>query len=328
MTVLITGIAGFVGGHLVEFLRQEHPDTRILGLVRPGWPVPAGLSSRAELIEVELEDAASVENALADVVPERVVHLAAQSSPQQSWVDPEGTFRSNVLGLLHLLESLRKRSLTPRVLVVGSGEEYGLVSARDLPLSEDAPIRPLTPYAASKVSQGMLALQYALGAGIPSIRTRTFHHTGPGRGAAFAESSFARQIAEIEAGLQPPVVEVGNLEAVRDFTDVRDVVRAYWALLDRGESGAVYNVCSGRPTPIRHILDALIAVSGAKVEVRVDPARMRPSEVPALVGDPGRLVRVTGWQARIPLTRTLADLLEAVRADLKAGLAGMSRQGE
>jgi GDP-4-dehydro-6-deoxy-D-mannose reductase len=327
MTVLITGIAGFVGGHLVDFLRQQHPEVRILGLVRPGWPVPASLPSRAELIEVELEDAASVEGALDGLVPERVVHLAAQSSPQQSWVDPEGTFRTNVLGLLHLLGLFRKRSLTPRVLVIGSGEEYGLVSERDLPLSEDAPLRPLTPYATSKVAQGMLALQYALGAGIPSIRTRTFHHTGPGRGAAFAESSFARQIAEIEAGLRPPVVEVGNLEAVRDFSDVRDVVRAYWALLDRGESGAVYNVCSGRSTPIRHILDTLIAVSGSKVEVRVDPARMRPIEVPAIVGDPGRLVRATGWQARIPLTRTLTDLLDSVRADLRAELAGAPRQG-
>jgi len=316
MTVLITGIAGFVGGHLVDFLRNEHPSARVIGLVRPGWPIPEGLPARAELVEVELEDGASVARALDGVTPERVIHLAAQSSPQQSWADPEGTFRTNVLGLLHLLEHFRARALAPRILVIGSGEEYGLVQAQDLPVSEDAALRPVSPYAASKIAQETLALQYVIGARIPSILTRTFHHTGPGRGAAFAESSFARQIAEIEAGSRPPVVEVGNLEAVRDFTDVRDVVRAYWALLERGEAGGVYNVCSGRPTSIRSILDTLIAASGAKVEVRVDPARVRPIEVPAIVGDPTRLKRATGWEPRIPLEETLRDLLAAVRAQL------------
>jgi GDP-4-dehydro-6-deoxy-D-mannose reductase len=325
MTVLITGVAGFVGGQLVDLLRREQPALRLVGLVRPGWPIPEGLPSRAELVEVELEDAASVARALAGLAPERVVHLAAQSNPQQSWADPEGTFRTNVLGLLHLLEHFRTRALAPRVLVVGSAEEYGLVEAQALPVAEEAPLRPVTPYAASKVAQEMLALQYAIGARIPSILTRTFHHTGPGRGAAFAESSFARQITEIEAGLRPPVVEVGNLAAVRDFTDVRDVVRAYWALLERGEPGAVYNVCSGRPTSIRSLLDTLIAASGIEVEVRVDPARVRPIEVPAIVGDPTRLKRTTGWEPRIALEETLRDLLAAVRAQLGSERSGLER---
>ncbi len=316
MTVLITGIAGFVGGHLVDLVRSLAPGTRIVGLVRPGWPIPAGLPSRAELIEAELEDEASVRAALAPLAPERVVHLAAQSSPQQSWEDPAGTVRSNVLGLLHLLEALRRRSLAPRVLVIGSGEEYGLVAEEDLPVSEDVPLRPLNPYATSKVAQSMLALQYTLAAKIPCIRTRTFHHTGPGRGAAFAESSFARQIAEIEAGARPPVVSVGNLEAVRDYSDVRDVVRAYWALLDKGQAGEVYNVCSGRPTRMREILDMLIAASRVRVEVRIDPERLRPVEVPRIVGNPGRLRRATGWAPHIPIEKTLADLLSATRADL------------
>jgi GDP-4-dehydro-6-deoxy-D-mannose reductase len=146
------------------------------------------------------------------------------------------------------------------------------------------------------------------------VLTRTFHHTGPGRGEAFAESSFARQLAEIEAGLRPPVLRVGNLDAVRDFADVRDVVRAYWLLLEKGEGGAAYNVCSGKGRPVRHLLDVLLAASNARVEVRVDPDRLRPSDVPAQVGDPSRLRAATGWEPRIPLERTLRDLLDDWRA--------------
>ncbi len=314
MNVLITGIAGFVGGHLVDFLRAEVEGVRLTGLVRPGWPVPPGLEAKARLIETELEDPASVAAALERSEPERIVHLAAQSSPQQSWSDAAGTWRTNVLGLLHLVEGLRARGWAPRMLVIGSSEEYGPVDPTRLPIGEEAPLRPLTPYAASKVAQDYLALQYALGSRLPLIRTRTFHHTGPGRGAAFAESSFARQIAAIEVGASPPVVQVGNLEAVRDFSDVRDVVRAYWLLLERGEPGAVYNVCSGRPTRIREVLDLLVSQARVPLEVRVDPARLRQLEVPALVGDNTRLRQATGWTPRIPLATTLTDLLESVRA--------------
>jgi GDP-4-dehydro-6-deoxy-D-mannose reductase len=196
------------------------------------------------------------------------------------------------------------------MLAVGSAEEYGLVRPDELPLREDAPLRPLTPYAVSKVAQGYLGLQYALSAAMPVVRTRTFHHTGPRRGETFAESSFARQLAEIEAGRRPPVIEVGNLDAVRDFTDVRDVVRAYWALLERGRAGEVYNVCSGTGIRLRDLLQQLIEVSGLRVEVRVDPARLRPSDVPELVGDPARIHAEVGWAPQLPLRRTLADLMQ------------------
>jgi len=317
MNVLVTGIAGFVGSHLVDFIRAECPEARIFGLVRPEWPIPAGLPDKAALIECELEDALSVEAALASVTPDRVIHLAAQSSPQLSWSDPSGTFRSNVLGLLHMLEAFRKRRLAPRLLVVGSAEEYGQVDESDLPLREDAPLRPTSPYATSKVAQGFLALQYALGAAMPIVRTRTFHHTGPGRGLGFAEGSFARQIAEIEAGLRPPLVSVGNLDAVRDFSDVRDVVRAYWLLTGRGQAGEVYNVCSGRGTRIREILDTLIAASEVHIEVRVDSERLRPLDLPTVVGDPGRLRAATGWTPRIPLATSLKDLLADARNQVR-----------
>lgn len=310
MKVLVTGIAGFVGGHMTEFLRSEHPSVEVFGIVKPHGSAGVELPGRVAVIEADLEDSAAVDAALDLVHPDRIVHLAAQSSPQASWDDPAGTLRVNILGLLNLLEAVRRRALSPRILVVGSAEEYGMVDARDLPVDEDTPLRPATPYAVSKVAQGYLALQYALAFRMGIIRTRTFHHTGPGRGEAFAESSFARQIAEIETGRRPPILAVGNLEAVRDFSDVRDVVRAYWRLLESGNAGDVYNVCSGKGIRIRDLLQALIAAAGVDVEVRVDPDRLRPSDIPALVGDPTKLKEATGWTPGVPLERTLGDLLQ------------------
>jgi GDP-4-dehydro-6-deoxy-D-mannose reductase len=268
--------------------------------------------------EADLNDPASVEAVVETVRPDRVIHLAGQSSVQVSWLDPGGTLRTNILGLVHLLDALRKHALAPRVLVVGSAEEYGTVEPGDPPLREDAPLHPASPYAVSKVAQGLLASQYGGTAGIPVVRTRTFHHTGPRRGEAFAESSFARQIAEIESGRRPPVLLVGNLEAVRDYTDVRDVVRAYWMLLEGGKAGEVYNVCSGRGLPVRRLLEMLIGLAGLRVDVRVDPGRLRPSDVPALVGDPAKLRQATGWEPLVSLERTLADLL----ADWRERVAG------
>lgn len=315
MRVLITGVAGFVGGHLVDHLHGEHPDAVVVGL--DSHPGNRARALGIDVIGADLESADAVRAALAESEPDVVVHLAAQSSPRESWADPARTFRTNVMGLLHLLEGARALSTFPRILVVGSAEEYGLVRPEDLPLREDTPLRPTTPYAASKVAQGYLALQYAISLRLPILRTRTFHHTGPRRGEAFAESSFARQVAEIEMGLRAPVLEVGNLDAVRDFTDVRDVVKAYWGLVERGEAGEVYNVCSGRGVRIGALLETLITLSGVDVEVRVDPGRLRPTDVPAIVGDWGRLEAATGWQPAIPLNRTLEDLLDHWRERLR-----------
>jgi GDP-4-dehydro-6-deoxy-D-mannose reductase len=314
MRVLVTGVAGFVGGHVVDFLRAEHPGAVVIGLDNR----PRDRALGVEVVTADLEDAASVRSALAQARPDRVIHLAAQSSPQRSWEDPAGTMRTNVLGLLHLLEGIRALSLAPRVLAVGSVEEYGIVGPNEVPLREDAPLRPATPYAVSKVAQGYLALQYALAPGLHIVRTRAFHHTGPRRGEQFAESSFARQLAEIEAGQRPPRLEVGNLEAVRDYTDVRDVVRAYWALLDRGVPGEVYNVCTGRGVRLSDLLDRLIALSRVRVEVAVDPARLRAADAPILIGDPSRLRAATGWEPKVPLERTLADLLDYWRERVKS----------
>jgi len=234
------------------------------------------------------------------------------------FVQPPGP--TNVLGIVHLLDAARSASLRPAVLVVGSAEEYGPVGEAELPIREDAPLRPASPYAVSKVAQGALARLYGPAGGMRVVLTRTFHHTGPGRGEAFAESSFARQIAEIEHGLRPAVIEVGNLDAVRDFCDVRDVVRAYLLLLEKGEPGQAYNVCSGRGLRIREVLDLLLASSSARVEVRVDKERLRPADVPAQVGDPSRLRAATAWEPRIPIAETLRDLL----SDWRARVAGVA----
>jgi GDP-4-dehydro-6-deoxy-D-mannose reductase len=316
--VLVTGAHGFVGGHLLELIREEHPEVEAFAVVRPRGGAPDAHPGGAAVLEADLDDAAAVTAAVAAARPDRIVHLAGQSSVHHSWLDPGATLRTNVMGLVHLMDAVRVEGLRPRMLVVGSADEYGIVGDAQAPVREDAPLRPVSPYAVSKVAQGLLALQYAGGGGPEVVRTRTFPHTGPGRGEAFAESSFARQIVEVEAGRRKPVLAVGNLEAVRDFTDVRDVVRAYWALLERGAAGAVYNVCSGRGVCVGDVLARLIALAGVKVEVRPDPGRFRPSDIPVLIGDPSRLRAATGWEPRLELDRTLRDLLADWRARIAA----------
>ena len=317
MRVLVTGAGGFVGGHVADFLADQRPGAEVFGIVRRGGS--DRLRSRGvTVLTADLEDAPATDAVIDEVRPDRVLHLAGQSSVHRSWENPAATLRANVHGLLNVLEALRRRSLTPRVLVVGSAEEYGAVQAERLPVVERTRLQPASPYAVSKVAQAYLARQYFLSHGVPVICTRTFHHTGPGRGEAFAESSFARQIAEIEAGRQPPVISVGNLDAVRDFTDVRDVVRAYWLLLEKGRAGETYNVCSGQGIAIGDVLQELLNVAGAAIEVRRDPERMRPSDIPAIIGNPKKLRDATGWVPEIPLRQTLGDLLAQWRRDAPA----------
>jgi GDP-4-dehydro-6-deoxy-D-mannose reductase len=314
MKLLVTGAAGFVARHFVELLRSTSPEVEILGVVRPHGGTTAPRVGAPRTLEADLCDPKAVDAVFGQWAPDAILHLAGQSSVHQSWLDPGGTLRNNVLGIVNLLDAARRHGQRPSVLVVGSAEEYGATDPREMPLSEEALLRPNSPYAVSKVAQGLIAVECGGGAGMRVMRTRTFPHTGPGRGETFAESSFARQIAEIEAGLRPPVIHVGNLEAVRDFTDVRDVVRAYWSLLQGGEAGQVYNVCSGRGRRIRDLLDTLVARARVRVEIAVDPSRLRPSDLPVLVGNPARLRAATGWEPRIDLDTTLAELLDDWRA--------------
>jgi GDP-4-dehydro-6-deoxy-D-mannose reductase len=315
MRVLITGITGFVGSHLADYL-VARDDIEVFGTHR--WRSRMDnvehLRGRVTLVECDLGDPAAVRRMLGTVRPARVFHLAAQSYVPTSWLAPSETFRTNVGCQLNLFEAARDLGLDARFQIAGSSEEYGLVHPDEVPLREESPLRPLSPYAVSKVAQDLLAYQYWKSHRLFTVRTRGFNHTGPRRGEVFVTSNFARQIAEIERGRREPVVRVGNLDALRDFTDVRDMVRAYWLALERGEPGEVYNICSGRAFKIQQVLDILVGLSQVKVEVREDPDRLRPSDVPILLGDCSRFQRVTGWAPTIPFEVTIKDVLEYWRA--------------
>ena len=311
MRALITGFTGFVGSHLADYL-VARDDVEVFGVHR--WRSRLDnvehLGPRVRRVECDLRDAAGVRHLLRDVRPDRIYHLAAQSYVPASWVAPAETLSGNVLCQLNVFEALRDLELPVRVHIAGSSEEYGLVLPEEVPTREDSPLRPLSPYGVSKVSQDLLAYQYWKSYRLHVVRTRGFNHTGPRRGEVFVTSNFARQIAEIEKGLREPIVWVGNLESIRDFTDVRDMVRAYWLALERGIPGEVYNICSGRGYSARQVLDILLGLAQVKVEVREDPARMRPSDVTLLVGDGSKFRRATGWEPTIPFEVTMKDLLD------------------
>jgi len=311
MRVLITGFTGFVGSHLADYL-VARGDVEVFGVQR--WRSRLEnvehLGDRVRRVECDMHDAGTVRRVLRDVRPDRVFHLAAQSYVPTSWLTPAETLSVNVLGQVNLFEAIRDLDLPARVHIAGSSEEYGLVLPHEVPIREESPLRPLSPYAVSKVAQDMLAYQYWKSYRLHVVRTRGFNHTGPRRGEVFVTSNFARQVAEIERGLREPVVWVGNLDSVRDFTDVRDMVRAYWLALERGEPGEVYNICSGRGYSVHQVLEILLALAHVKVEVREDPARMRPSDVTLLLGDCSKFRSATGWKPTIPFEVTLKDLLE------------------
>ncbi|MCX6563814.1 MAG: GDP-mannose 4,6-dehydratase [Candidatus Aminicenantes bacterium] len=312
MRVLITGITGFAGSHLADYLLAEHPGVRVFGLVR--WRSRmdniAQIRDKIELHEADLKDIISLKKALAEIKPDRIFHLAAQSFVPASWKLPVETFAINALGQINLFEAVLSLKLDPRIQIAGSSEEYGHVNPDEVPMKETNPLRPLSPYAVSKVAQDLLAYQYFMSYGIKTVRTRGFNHTGPRRGDVFVTSNFAKQIAEIEKGKKKPVIHVGNLEAKRDFTDVRDMVRAYWLAADKGEAGEVYNIGSGKTMAMKDMLDILLSLSKAKVKVQVDPARLRPSDVPILYSDCRKFVSLTKWKPRIPLEKTFKDLLD------------------
>jgi len=312
MRVLITGITGFAGSHLAEYILARHPDVEVFGIVRWRSRMENILSiqDKIELCEADLKDMVSLQGCLAHVRPDRIFHLAAQSFVPTSWKCPAETFAINATGEINLFEALLSLKQSPLIQVAGSSEEYGRVFPDEIPMKETNPLRPLSPYAVSKVAQDLLGYQYFQSYGLPVIRTRGFNHTGPRRGEVFVTSSFAKQIVEIEKGKKEPVIHVGNLDAQRDFNDVRDIVEAYWLSLEKGERGEVYNIGSGVARPIREVLDILLSLSQAKVRVEVDPKRLRPSDVPILLADSSKFIGRTGWEPRIPFRQTLRDLLD------------------
>jgi GDP-4-dehydro-6-deoxy-D-mannose reductase len=314
--VLLTGIAGFAGSYLADLLVQE-PDIEVHGVVHRSDRRIAHLAGQLHLHRGDLRNALWISEVIEAVRPEYALHLAAWSDVGGSWQQPWTTYELNIQCQLNLLEALRRWQPACRTLIVSSNEIYGLVDAADLPIDEATPFRPNSPYGVSKLTQDMMALQYFNSHRLPTIRARSFNHLGPGQADEFAASAFARQIAEIELGLREPVVRVGNLSAERDFTDVRDVVRAYWLLAQHGEAGLCYNIGSGAPRAIRDLLDTLLELSPASIRVELDPARLRPSDVPRTYCDNRRLVQATGWQPVIDLRTTLHDLLEGWRAQLR-----------
>jgi GDP-4-dehydro-6-deoxy-D-mannose reductase len=298
MRAAVTGSSGFVGGHLVPYLRGLGDE--VVTIDRGGEP------------PVDVTDTHRVRDLLRRARPDAVYHLAGLSHVGESWDAPEIVFRVNAEGTLSVLRACADAGVE-RVLVAGSADEYGVVELEDLPITEEASIRPITPYGASKAAADVLALQAFAGDGLGTLRVRAFNHTGPGQIPTMLVPGLAARIAAAEREGQH-VIRVGSLDVVRDLTDVRDVVRAYRLLVERGTPGEAYNVCSGRSVSVRDVAEALLAMSEAPLELVVDPDLVRPVDVPRLVGSPAKLCAATGWQPQIPLDRTLRDVLTAARA--------------
>ncbi len=312
MKALITGTTGFAGSHMVEYLLAHQPDVEVFGIKR--WRSPmeniAHLVDRLELVETDLRDYHSVYRMLEKIKPDYIFHLAAQSFVPTSWNAPAATLETNVVGQTHLFEAVRSLDLDPVIQIACSSEEYGLVHPDETPISESNPLRPLSTYAVSKIAQDYLGYQYFQSYGLKVVRTRGFNHTGPRRGDVFVTSNFAKQLGRIKAGLSEPVIRVGNLTATRDFTDVRDMVRAYWLAVTKGKPGEVYNIASGQAITIQELLDRLIELTDVEVEIQQDPERMRPSDVEILIGDYSKFREDTGWEPQIPFEQTLRDTVE------------------
>lgn len=316
---LITGIAGFAGSHLADYL-VGRGDVDVHGILRPedGTQNLTHLMDRITLYPVDMGNYARLCDVLRTIAPGTVYHLAAQASVGQSWERPAATIVGNITMQLNLIQAFLTNGLSPRLLVVGSADEYGRVTDKDLPIDEDTPLRPLNPYAVSKIAQDMLAYQYHLSHGLHVVRMRPFNHIGPRQGLGFVVPDFAFQIARIEAGLQEPVMGVGDLSARRDFVDVRDVVRAYVLALEQGAPGAVYNVGSGRSHRISDVLDTMLRLSTRAIRVETDRERLRPSDIREALCDCTRLRAATGWEPAIALDQSLLDVLDDWRRRVRA----------
>ncbi len=309
--VLITGITGFVGSHLAELL-LSNGEFEVYGIERPRSKNEniLHIRNKLKLFEADIRDAASMYRLIKEIEPHYIFHLAAQSFVPHSFTAPQETLVTNVIGTLNVLEAIRHNNVDSAMHLAGSSEEYGLVKEDETPVKESNPTRPQSPYAVSKVAMTKLALQYHRSYGIKTVVTRAFNHTGPRRGEVFVTSNFAKQIAEIEKGKKEPIIHVGNLDAKRDFSDVRDIVKAYLLAAEKCDNGEIYNICSGKAWAISEVLDMLIKMSNVKVDVKQDPSRLRPSDVPNLVGDYTKFKEKTGWKPEIPFEITLRDLLD------------------
>ena len=316
MKILITGITGFVGSHLADYILEESPNAQLFGLVR--WRAPKenikSILTKIGLCYGDLLDISSLKSILVEHKPDIIFHLAAQSYVDFSFMAPVATLEANIIGTCNLLEAIRELKFSsdydPIVHICSSSEVYGQVKENEVPIKEDNPFRPASPYAVSKVGEDMLAFQYWLSWKIKTIRTRMFTHTGPRRGEVFVVSNFAKQIAAIEAGLTPPVVKVGNLESVRTFLNVRDAVKAYWLLVNKCPPGEVYNIGGVDTMTVEEMLNRLVKLSTRKnIKIEVDSSRLRPSDVTLQIPCIDKFKNETGWKPEIPFEETLKDTL-------------------
>ena len=315
MRALITGITGFAGGHLAQVLCERGDE--VYGVdIRPVDGL-AHLGPKITSYTADLSEPTLVAKLIKEIQPDAIYHLAGQPFVPTSWEDPWGTIENNIRPQLNILQAMIQQKLDARLLIVASNQVYGKVSSDQLPVRETTPFRPDNPYGVSKVAQDMLALQYHVSHNVDVLRVRAFNHIGPRQNPHFVSSSFAKQIAEIEAGRTEPVMHVGNLEAERDFTDVVDVSRAYALLVDHGAPGEDYNVGTGKAYSIQYLLDILLGYSNTGIKIEQDPARMRPSDVPVLYADNSKLRAATGWEPSFTFEESVKRVLDYWREETR-----------
>lgn len=315
MRALITGITGFAGSHLAQILLDR--GDKVVGVARSRTKTLDYLSQPIEPITADLRDPNAVNQLISDVQPEAIYHLAGQAFVPRSWANPWDTMESNIRPQLNILEAMLSCGCQARLLISTSNEVYGRISEDQLPVRENTPLHPQNPYGVSKVTQDLMALQYHLSRNVDVLRARAFNHIGPRQNPFFVAASFAKQIAQIETGLNEPVIYVGNLEAQRDFTDVIDVTRAYALLIEHGESGEAYNIGTGRAYSIQYLLDVLLNYSNIRIEIKPDPERMRPSDIPVIYADNSKLCSQTGWQPLYKFEDSLQRVLDYWRKEVK-----------
>jgi len=309
MNALITGISGFAGSYLAEFLLDKN--YKVFGTFydKSTFSNIDNILDKIEIFECDIRNYNSMRMIIEKVRPDEIYHLAAISFVPNSLKYPRLTFDTNLYGTLNLYQAVIEQKISPKILFIGSADEYGIVNENNLPIKENCPLNPVNPYSISKASADYLSFFYFKRDDLNIVRVRPFNHIGPRQAPDFVCSSFAKQIVEIEKGIRDPKIMVGNLEVKRDFTDVRDMVRAYWLALQRGKMGEVYNISSGRAIQIKELLDNLLELSSKNIEILKDPQRMRPSDNPVLLGDSAKFRGKSGWEPEIPLAKTLKDVL-------------------
>lgn len=317
-TILVTGVGGFVGSHMADLLLQDST-IQIAGIIHPSYEVQhLKEDPRITIFREDIQHEEKLKSLVEQIAPDTIYHLAGMAHVHESWKNRREFFYTNFIGALNLVEACRDLNQFPKTLFIGSAECYGNVPENEQPIFESRPFSPLSPYAVSKTAQEVLGIQYAKAEKLPIYLSRSFNHTGPRQKETFVCPAFAKQIVLAELGRNPPVLKVGNLSAKRDFSDVRDVVRSYQLILEKGVPGEPYNVCSGSAISIEEMLEILLSYSRIKISIEVDPEKFRPVDMPLLLGSPEKLTRDTGWKPVYNVHQTLQDLLDYWRYKLKA----------